>query len=59
MKKNLHNKPYGIKLESAIKSERLNANAVIAAQRTAIERINTGALVKKSSSSTPFGNGRV
>lgn len=44
MKKNPHNKPDGIKLESAIKSEKLNANAVIAAQRTAIERINTAAL---------------
>lgn len=44
MKKDLHNKPDGIKLESVIKPEKLNANAVIAAQRTAIERINTAAL---------------
>lgn len=43
MKKNLHNKPDGIKLESVITSEKLNANAVIAAPRTAIERINTAA----------------
>lgn len=43
-KKNPHNKPDGIKLESVIKSEKLNVNAVIAALRTAAEGISTATL---------------
>lgn len=42
-KKNPHNKPDGIKLESVIKSEMLDVNAVIAELRTAGEGINIAA----------------
>lgn len=44
MKRNPHNKPDWIKLESSIYSQKLDANVVIAAQKTAIERISTNAL---------------